>query len=191
MTNLIEATGVGPISPNTVLMGWSEDDHKQDIYQHTVRRILLSKRNLIFYIGAEEDFIDRLDPHIDIWWRSKRNGILMATLAHLISSNQEWRKHKVRIFMVIDNEEGLETAQANMDAQLKEYRIDAETCVMTSDKPIRETIIETSKFSEITFLGINLEGGENDEKIYEEMEKTNEDLKGNIFVTRSWEDFSA
>ena len=99
-------------------MGWSEDDHKQDIYQHTVRRILLSKRNL-------------------------------------------------------------------------KYRIDAETCVMTSDKPIRETIIETSKFSEITFLGINLEGGENDEQIYEEMEKTNDDLKGNIFVTRSWEDFSA
>ncbi|YCM46757.1 hypothetical protein V2O64_06760 [Verrucomicrobiaceae bacterium 227] len=118
VTNLIEATGVGPISPNTVLMGWSEDDHKQDIYQHTVRRILLSKRNL-------------------------------------------------------------------------KYRIDAETCVMTSDKPIRETIIETSKFSEITFLGINLEGGENDEQIYEEMEKTNDDLKGNIFVTRSWEDFSA
>lgn len=191
VTNLIEATGVGPISPNTVLMGWGEDDHKQDIYQHTVRRILLSKRNLIFYIGAEEEFIGRLDPHIDIWWRSKRNGILMATLAHLISSNQEWRKHKVRIFMVIDNEEGLETAQANMDAQLKEYRIDAETCVMTSEKPIRETIIETSKFSEITFLGINLEGGENDEKIYEEMGKTNENLKGNIFVTRSWEDFSA
>ncbi len=191
VTNLIEATGVGPITPNTVLMGWSEDDHKHDIYQHTVRRILLSKKNLIFYIGADKDFTDRLDSHIDIWWRSKRNGILMATLAHLISTNTTWRKHKVRIFMVIENEEGLEDAQTNMQTQLKEYRIDAETIVMTSDKPIRETIVETSKFSEIVFLGINLEAGDNDERIYEEMEKTNDDLYGHIFVTRSWEDFSA
>lgn len=191
VTSLIQATGVGPIEPNTVMIGWSSDEMKQQIYHDTVKRVLLAKKNLIFYLKPDEEFVGRLDKTIDIWWRSKRNGALMATLAHLICSNPTWNKHQIRIFMVIESEEGLEGARANMAEQLSELRIDAEVTVMTSQTSIRETIQANSKFSEITFLGINLDAEGGDEHVFEEVEKTNEQLKGNIFVTRSWEEFDA
>ena len=84
--------------------------------------------------------------------------------------------------------QGLEDAHENMTEQLGELRIDAEVKVMTSETSIRETIQANSKFSDITFLGINLDEDGSDAHVYEEVEMTNEQLKGNIFVTRSWEE---
>ncbi len=190
VTSLIQATGVGPITPNTVLIGWSSDEMKQQIFQDTVNRVLLAKKNLVFYLNPDEEFVGRLDKTVDIWWRSKRNGVLMATLAHLICSNPTWNKHAIRIFMIIENEEGINDAQANMAKQLEELRIDADVRVITSSSSIRETIQEHSKFSDICFLGINLEPDPEkagSDPVYYEIEKTNADLKGNVFVTRSWE----
>ncbi|MGK0236779.1 MAG: amino acid transporter [Candidatus Pelagisphaera sp.] len=190
ITTLVQATGVNPIFPNTVLLGWSEDEHKQSIYKNTVRRILASKKNLVFFVEAEPEFEGRLDANIDIWWGSKQNGKLMATIAHLISTNSVWKKHALRVFLAIEDESGAENAAANMTEQLKQDRIDAQVIVKPRVGSLGEMISENSKFSEICFLGIDLEGNQTNDLSLDEMNKINTELRGNIFVTRCWEDFA-
>lgn len=189
VTNMIEGTGVGPICPNTVLLGWSEDPIAQERFRMIIQRIFELEKNLMIFGEADEETAGSLRPYIDVWWRWKKNGALMATLAHLLHTNARWRKHQVRILMIVDNLEGVPEVKKNMTEHLREARVQADLHVITKreGKNPMEMIAEHSEYSEVCFLGINLEPGASDEAIYRQAEKMIQTLKGNVFLTRNWQ----
>jgi amino acid transporter len=187
VSTLLQASGVGPLKPNTVLVGWSEDAIKQGLFLRTIHRILELKRNLILFIEAEKE-PSELNQTIDVWWRAKLNGTLMLTLAHLIHSNPHWKNHTVRLLLIIKNKSGIEEATANITQQLKDARISGSVKVIVSEEPPLEVIQKESSHSEVTFIGINLQTLTNDENPLKQYEDFAHSFKGNVFLTKSWQD---
>ncbi len=69
------------------MMGWNEDMTKRERFRQTLDSILHMNKNLLLFIEAKEEYKGKWNRTIDVWWRSRRNGILMITLAHLLQSN--------------------------------------------------------------------------------------------------------
>jgi len=80
---LIEAYGLGPVVPNTVLIGDSERTETRQQYCELIATIHESRRNVLVLRNPQNrDFGDRL--RIDLWWGGLHyNGGLMLLLAYL------------------------------------------------------------------------------------------------------------
>ena len=89
---------------------------------------------------------------IDVWWRGRENGPLMLMLAHLLTKNPEWRRHKIRLLRCVPNE----AASTEVHKHLRELadaariRVDAQTFV-TDNAPV--TIRVQSARAAVVFLG--------------------------------------
>ncbi len=59
---------------------------------------------------------------------------------------------------------------------------------MNSGQPPLEVIQKESSHSEVTFIGINLQTLSNDENPLNEYEDFIYSFKGNVFLTKSWQD---
>jgi amino acid transporter len=77
VSTLLQVAGVGPLEPNTVMIGWSDDALQRAVFVRTVHRILELKRNLLVFEEAALPSA-QLERRIDVWWRAKENGSLMV-----------------------------------------------------------------------------------------------------------------
>ena len=189
--HLLQVSGVGPIIPNTVIVGWNEDLDKRERFRSLIDSILLSKKNLLLFIEAEQDYITHLDKTIDVWWRSRRNGILMVTLAHLLCSNSPWRRHRIRLIMVVEDIEVKSEVEGNIRAILNEIRIHAEVCIFEQTGSIRDMIISHSKLSEVCFMGVDLNAESEGTASIANLDAIAKAFHGNVLIAKSWEDLNA
>ena len=66
-TRLVETYGLGPLVPNTIIMGDSEDVERRANFCQAVVQIHASKRNVvIFHENTKQGFGGR--RRIDVWW---------------------------------------------------------------------------------------------------------------------------
>jgi len=183
---LLQVSGLGALQPNTVLIGWSDDAIKRRAFVETVRRVLSLRRNLVVF--AEAELPDpALEPRIDVWWRGRANGSLMLTLAHLLRGNPQWRSCSIRLLRIIQDPAGLEEARAGMNHIIESSRIEAAPVVLVDQAPAFEVIGRHSERSAVCFVGMALqalEAQENPLAYYEELVNR---LKGNLFITKSWQ----
>lgn len=187
VSTLLQVSGVGALQPNTVLLGWSEDAVKQAEFARTIRHILELQRNLLIHVEAELPRAD-LARRIDIWWRARENGSLMLTLAHLLTQAPRWRDYTIRINRIIQDEAGREQADTSTRQMIADARIEAESNVIVSGEPPLEVIGRESEKAELCFVGIALQEvgeQENPLAIYTPLVTQ---LKGHIFLTKSWHD---
>ena len=189
--HLLQVSGVGPIIPNTVIVGWNEDLDKRERFRSLIDSILLSKKNLLLFIEAEQDCITRLDKTIDVWWRSRRNGILMITLAHLLCSSSRWRRHRIRLIMVVEAIEVKSEVEANIQSILDEIRIHAEVCIFEQTGPVQDMIIAHSKLSEVCFMGVDLNAESESTVPLVNLDVIANAFHGNVLIAKSWEDLNA
>lgn len=189
--HLLQVAGIAPLEPNTVMLGWNEDLAKRERFKQTLDCILHMKKNLVLFIEANEEYEGPLDKTIDVWWRSRSTGVLMITLAHLLGMNRRWRRHKIRILMIVEEAAAQEQVKANLESTLEEIRIDASVSILIRAKPVHEMIVEHSCESEVCFLGINLdEGGDNHHPL-QSVDAIAETFHGNVLITKNWEDLNA
>ncbi|MDA0346184.1 MAG: Na-K-Cl cotransporter [Verrucomicrobia bacterium] len=186
---IIQTCGVGPLVPNIVMVGWSEDTIKHALFRRTVQRILELQTSLLLFVEAEKEDND-LNPTIDVWWGAKVNGTMMLTLAHLLQCNPEWKECTIRLLLIVRNEAGLEAARSNLNADLKSARIEGEAMpIYSTDAPF-DVIAKESQHSRVTFLGFNLQTlteGDNPLQDYETFMKA---LKGHIFFNKNWRELT-
>ena len=67
VSSLIQTCGVGPLLPNMVMVGWSEDVIKHALFRRTIQRILELNRSLLLFVEADKPDKE-LNPTIDVWW---------------------------------------------------------------------------------------------------------------------------
>ena len=102
---LLEGHPLGPLRPNTVLMGWSSDPERSSYFVHhlnTVRRLGMS----IILLEDKDLSHDSLHRRIDVWWRGEENGYLMILIAHLLTLNWEWSRSRIRLLRLMKEEAG-------------------------------------------------------------------------------------
>lgn len=187
VSTLTQVTGVGPLQPNTVLMGWSDDAVKQAVFGRSIRRILQLQKNLVVYSETDLER-DQLRKRIDVWWRAKENGSLMLTLAHLLQANPEFRDHKLRVMRIIGEEAGRSRADVAMKEMLRNARIDAECNILVSKDPPLAVIGTHSDRSDVCFIGIALRTEDDQISPLEAYVPLVSALRGNVFLTKSWHD---
>ena len=114
MKRLVEAYGLGPLVPNTVMLGGSERDVYLEDFAALVTHIYRSRRNqIIVHHDHERGFGRR--RRIDVWWGGLRdNGGLLVTLAYLLQSSLPWKGAEVCLKMVVPDPEGAEGAERNI-----------------------------------------------------------------------------
>ena len=186
--SLIQSSGVGPLVPNTVMLGWSGDMLNHLVYLDTLKRILELHMNLLIHAGVRDPEFE-LEEQIDVWWGAEVNGSLMLIFAHLLGANREWKSRRKRVLMIVPDYTETEKREKQMYEKLEEARIDAEVVsVVANDSTPMEIIQEHSKESEVCFIGFNLDGLVSSEEVFQQEKQFLDGMMGNVFLTKNWQE---
>jgi hypothetical protein len=152
---LVETYGLGPLVPNTVILGASMEEETRERYCGMLQSFHEARRNiLILRADNEHGFGSR--ERIDVWWGGlQRNGGLMMILAYLLRISARWAGSEIHLKLVVQNEHAAQAAQVNLEARVSGLRIGARPHVIVSDgRPFEEILVESSADADLVFLGI-------------------------------------
>ena len=181
---LVETYGLGPLVPNTVVLGASVDPGNRDRYCSMLEAFHEARRNvLILRADQERGFGDR--QRIDVWWGGlQKNGGLMMILAYLLRISARWGGSEIHLKLVVDSEQAAAAAQLNLEARVAGLRIGARPHVIVSDgRPFEEILVESSADADLVFLGIAEPGGHPDfPSYYNRLQHMADDLPAAVFT---------
>ena len=170
--SLVQCHGLGALRPNTVLLGWPTDEARVQAFGTTLRILAGLERSIVAirYLKDSED--PREVPHgeIHVWWRGEQNGALMLLLAHLLSKNNEWRSHRIRLLRVIGSEAGRTEVLQHLGELIQKSRIRARPQVVVSDD-VPAAIYSTSRRAALVFLGFEAPSEGAEEAFHASMER--------------------
>ncbi len=152
---LVETYGLGPLVPNTIVMGDSEDPSRRAQFCQAIAQIHASKRNLvIFRENRQQIFGGR--RRIDVWWGGLQgNGSLMLLLAYLLSTDIRWRNTSIYLKLVVSDEAAASAARENLKSYTNKLRIDVTSQVYTAQgRPFAEILRQCSNNADLVFLGM-------------------------------------
>ncbi len=193
---LLETYGMGPLIPNTVLLGDTEEPSPESIkrYCQTIRMCHDAKRNVIIYRYDQsvDDIPDSLNPpmfvrdpkrQIDVWWGGlQSNGGLMLILAYLLRTSWQWRSADIRLKLVVPNEAAAQAAEVNLVNLTDSLRIGAKSeIILAEDRPFNDILRQSSASADLVFLGLALPD-ENMPEYYRTLQKRIADLPPTILV---------
>jgi solute carrier family 12 sodium/potassium/chloride transporter 2 len=180
---LVETYGLGTLVPNTILLGDTKEETHRKPYCRMVEKFFFSKRNVLIVRDDEATGFGgrRL---IDIWWGGlQANGALMLILAYLLQSSIQWQDARVRLKMVVPDDEAAQDARANLRAMAERTRTGAEPHVFASrGRPFFEILHESSRDADLVFMGIARPETGTFEEYYRELRDRTEGLPSTIFV---------
>jgi len=152
---LVETYGLGPLTPNTVLLGDTEEESHRRRYARMIRFFHDSRRNVVIMrdptgagFGARR--------RIDVWWGGLRgNGGLMTILAYLLQASLQWRGVEVKVRMAVPTDEAARDAMLNVEALLDRMRTGATPDIVVSGKrPFHQLLRESSADADMVLLGL-------------------------------------
>ncbi|MBE9076997.1 amino acid permease [Romeria aff. gracilis LEGE 07310] len=166
---LVEAYGIGPLVPNTVLLGDTETSDPESIerYCSIIAKCHQAKRNVVIYRDDPPEqpderalpFFGLRSPkkRIDVWWGGlQSNGGLMLILAYLLRTSRRWRSNtEICVKLVVHNDAAAEAAHANLDNLADRLRIGAKSqVILAEDRSFDDILQESSASADIVFLGL-------------------------------------
>jgi hypothetical protein len=180
---LVETYGLGTLMPNTILLGDTQEPSHRSRYCSMVERFYFSKRNVLIVRDNEERLYGRRKL-IDIWWGGLQgNGALMLILAYLLQSSLHWPDARVRLKMVVPDEEAAVEARKNLVVMAQRTRTGAEPYVLASGgRPFFELLQESSKDADLVFMGMARPEEGDFERYYATLRERTEGLPTTVFV---------
>lgn len=191
MEKLVEAYGIGPLVPNTVLVGDTQELTSQDRFCQLVATCHGAKRNVLIlrtqpdaYPPMAQQFYQR--RRIDVWWGGlQANGGLMLILAYLLRTSWRWRDANVRLNLVVPNDTARDSAEQNLNQIVKGLRIGAVPRVIVADgRSFDDILTTTSRTADLVFLGLAAPG-EDFCDYYLDLKKRTASLPTTMFVLAS------
>ncbi len=153
--SLVQCYGIGDLRPNTILLGWPNDEDRFEAFGKMLRTVNFLRRSTIVLRNRKDSY----DPWsasqgtIDVWWRGEKNGELMLLLAHLLKQNLDWRKHEIRLLRVIPGEKARSDVEQHLTGLAQKARIEVTPLAVISDEPA-VAIQEVSRDAAVVFLGL-------------------------------------
>lgn len=181
--SLVQCHGLGHLSPNTVLLGWPNDPERVRQFGSILRVVARLDRSVVVVRGRDEPADPWEAPRgtIDVWWRGKANGPLMLLLAHLLTTNPQWRKREIRLLRVASAEAAREEMTRHLAGLIESSRIQAVPKVVI-DENVPHAIQQTSRGAAVAILGFEAPDEDSEIAFYETMERIAGDLPRVIFV---------
>lgn len=156
VSSLIKGYGFGPVEPNTVLFGETEEEKNILPFVWLIKMVYENKRNVVIVKERQQPTSLKKARHIDVWWAQKgQNAGLVLVLAHLLNTSPTWQKSKIIMKTIIFSEEDREDTEKGLRAFLEQGRLDAEVEVILGDKSnIFSTIKDQSLDADFVFIGL-------------------------------------
>lgn len=157
---LLQCHGIGGMRPNTVLLGWSEDLEKAEIFWKMIATVKSMKRSLIIISTAEKDEKAHIpEGVINIWWDSAKNVELMLLLAFMLKKNRAWRDQPIRVIRPVTCKADMNNIEGEISEMLAKGRIEADILVIPTEDPF-EAVRKNIHPSAILFRGFEPENNE-------------------------------
>ncbi|MFV1987476.1 MAG: Na-K-Cl cotransporter [Gemmatimonadota bacterium] len=152
---LVETYGLGPLTPNTVLIGDTSDDSHHRRFAKMIQFFHGARRNVIIVHDPDERGFGRR-RRIDVWWGGLRgNGGLMTILAYLLQSSLNWRGVEVRLKMAVATEEAARGAFENVEQLVDQMRTGATPeVVVIGDRTFDAVLRDSSSDADLVLLGM-------------------------------------
>ncbi|NEP87525.1 MAG: amino acid permease [Okeania sp. SIO2C2] len=179
---LVETYGIGPLTPNTVVLGDSQEPSRRHRYCQLIGHIHKAKKNVVIF---REDSDRGFGQHrqIDVWWGGlQNNGGLMLLLAYLLRTDIDWRNAEIYLKLVVPEQAAIQPTQANVDSVIRGLRISAVSQILVSNgRSFYDILHESSQNADLIFLGIRTPG-ENFTQYYEDLQSKTANLPSTVFV---------
>ncbi|MGD8321996.1 MAG: amino acid permease, partial [Gemmatimonadota bacterium] len=180
---LVEAYGLGPLVPNTILLGDSERGELRERYCNLVQHFWLSRRNVVIVRDAEQvGFGDR--KRVDIWWGGLQgNGALLMILGYLLRTSLGWQGADVRLKMVVPSESAAEDARRNLERVLEQTRTGLVPHVLVAGgRHFDEILRSSSKDADLILMGMAAPEDLDFTDYYVELQQRTAGLPCTVFV---------
>ncbi len=157
MQSLVRNYGIGPLEPNTFLLGETEEASNFDEYARLIMMVAQSRRNLV--VVREGDAAPSFGGcrRIDVWWGlRRRNAGLMLALGYMLTTSPEWRQSELHLKTIVTSNEERPPAEMRQKEFLREGRLEAKSSVLVCrpGQDIFQVMREASRGSHLAFLGI-------------------------------------
>jgi amino acid transporter len=146
---LLQAHSVGPIKPNMVVSGWPK---RPGDYIGFARQLRTTHELGMSQVILVDRGLPEQPKRIDVWWRGRRNGSLMAILAYLLTHNWQWSRVSIRLIKMLDPGESTADAEAQLEELIDAARLDAEFLILPEGR-FSEQLASTSSDADLVMLG--------------------------------------
>ncbi|MGB3202947.1 MAG: Na-K-Cl cotransporter, partial [Nodosilinea sp.] len=191
MEKLVDAYGIGPLVPNTVLLGDTEAENTRDRFCQMIATCHQARRNVLIFRSQPDAYPAFGNPlpvnrRIDVWWGGlQTNGGLMLILAYLLRTSGRWRNADIYLNLVVPNEQAKAKAEQNLENLVKGLRIGAiPKVIVARDRAFDDILTATSATADLVLLGL-ANPGENFTEYYLDLQKRTTALPATIFVLAS------
>lgn len=152
--SLVQASGVGPLHPNTVILGISQRPERLHGYARLILQVHRLGRNLILMRTPPEGGAAR--NRVDVWWGGRRkNAGLMLALGYLLQTSEDWLGSSLRIQTIVNDAAEGEHALTRLQALITSGRIEAEPGVILREgRSPFQVIQEASDDADLTLIGL-------------------------------------
>lgn len=154
---LIQSYGMGPLVPNTILMGESEREDNYESFIGLVKFIHRSNRNVV--IMRENAGVLEMPniKRIDVWWgRERQNAGLMLALGYMLA-HSPGMKARLVLKSIVDSEKEATAAKETLGHFVLDGRLDIDVDVIVRRdwrSHLRESIHESSRDADLVFMGL-------------------------------------
>ena len=182
---LVETYGIGPLVPNTILLGDSEEGSRREAYCGLIAQLHRARRNVVILRENGDRQFGR-KRRIDVWWGGHQdNGGLMLLLADLLCNNIAWRKATIHLKLMVNDELAAQAARTNLDKLTQQFRIKTKPQVLVSNnRSFDQVLHESSQHADLIFLGMAAPM-DNYSQYYEKLQKRTMNLPTILFVLAS------
>lgn len=153
---LVRSFGIGPLVPNTILLGETEESESFAQFSELIQLAHRMERNLVVVREGAPPPALETGRRIDVWWGLQQsNAGLMMALAYMLQTSPEWRRSTLNLKTVVKSAEKVEYARQRLEEFLRMGRIEAVVKVLvSSNEDVFETIAESSQGCHLAFMGI-------------------------------------
>ncbi|MFE4107573.1 Na-K-Cl cotransporter [Almyronema epifaneia] len=182
---LVEIYGLGPMVPDTVLLGNNEELSSRDRYCWLIDQLHQAERNVLIFRDAPAMPPNR-HRKIDVWWGGLHaNGGLMLLLADLLRANIDWRGATLCLKLMVEDAAAAATAAANLAHLMQTLRIGAVPEVLVMDgRSFAEIVQASSQHADMVFLGMATPGPDFG-NYYAKLQLRTQNLPPTVFVLAS------
>jgi solute carrier family 12 sodium/potassium/chloride transporter 2 len=182
---LVNAYGLGPLIPNTILLGDTQDSRHHQAYAQMITHFHKSRRNIIIVQDDKNRGFGKKQV-VDIWWGGLRgNGSLMMILGYLLKNSLEWQQVQITIKMVVASKEAAEKAEENLASLLLRMRIGFQYKILVSaGESFWDIIRSESANSDLVLIGL-AHPGSDFLQYYSLLKERTQNIPTKVFVLAS------
>ena len=156
LRGLVQSYGMGPLVPNTVVMGESEHSDNLESFSKLVKFIYRNNRNVVLMREGPQRVGKK--RRIDVWWgRERQNAGLMLALGHMMSHHAPSDETELVLKSIVSSEAEKIAAKEHLGHFLLDGRLDVGLDVIVVDNwknKLKETISQQSEGADLIFLGL-------------------------------------